>query len=445
MTGTETTRFVAYLKTLCTLGFLFGVLPVTAFFGCGGEPEEQPKGKEVAQLDVWAHSGREGERKTIQKQVQQFDNEHDKIGIELTILPEGSYNTQVQSAALAGDLPDVLEFDGPFVYNYVWQGHLISIDDYLSQETRENLISSILEQGTYRGALYTVGMYDSGLAMYGRKGILENATIRIPTSPDEAWTADEFKQILGMLAKDDPDGSVLDLKLNYRGEWFTYAFSPVIQSAGGDLIDRSDFQSAEGVLNGTAAVYAMSEIQSWIESGYVDPNIDDNAFIGGRVALSWVGHWEYNRYSDAFGDDLVLIPLPDFGEGSQTGQGSWNWGITKKCGNPEAAMSFIEFLLEDSQILAMTQVNAAVPGTSSAISKSELYKDQSPLRLFVTQLVEDYAVPRPRTPAYPVITSVFQQAFDDIRNGADVQETLDKAVTDIDQDIRDNRGYPPVE
>jgi len=53
-----------------------------------------------------------------------------------------------------------------------------------------------------------------------------------------------------------------------------------------------------------------------------------------------------------------------------------------------------------------------------------------------------FAVPRPRTPAYPVITSAFQRAFLDIRHGADVGEALDKAVARIDQDIEDNRGYP---
>ena len=42
-----------------------------------------------------------------------------------------------------------------------------------------------------------------------------------------------------------------------------------------------------------------------------------------------------------------------------------------------------------------------------------------------------------------MITSAFQQAFRDIRNGADVQTTLDAAVAIIDQDIRDNQGYPP--
>jgi multiple sugar transport system substrate-binding protein len=40
-----------------------------------------------------------------------------------------------------------------------------------------------------------------------------------------------------------------------------------------------------------------------------------------------------------------------------------------------------------------------------------------------------------------VITSVFQQAFHDMRNGADVQVTLDRAAAVIDQDIADNKGY----
>jgi multiple sugar transport system substrate-binding protein len=52
-------------------------------------------------------------------------------------------------------------------------------------------------------------------------------------------------------------------------------------------------------------------------------------------------------------------------------------------------------------------------------------------------------VPRPRTPAYPVITSAFQQAFDDIRDGGDAQAALDRAAAIIDEDIRDNKGYPP--
>ena len=85
---------------------------------------------------------------------------------------------------------------------------------------------------------------------------------------------------------------VLDLKLNYsEGEWWTYGFYPVLLSAGADLINRQDYQSASGTLDSEAAIKAMEHVQSWIKQGYVDPNTNDDAFINGEVGLSWVGHW----------------------------------------------------------------------------------------------------------------------------------------------------------
>ncbi len=421
-------------------------IAVCAASACSRKEEGVQKAAGPTVITAWAHAGQEAERTTIKNQVDRFNRRQDEIRIALQFIPEGSYNAQVQSAALAGELPDVLEFDGPFVYNYAWQGKLIPLDDLIRQETKQNLIDSIVKQGTYRGAFYSVGTFDSGLGLYGRRSLLEKAGVRIPSGPGDAWTVDEFETILADLAANDEDGKVLDLKLNYRGEWYTYAFSPPIQSAGGDLLNRSDYQSAAKVLNGPEAVGAMKRFQSWITTkGYVDPNVDDNAFAGGRVALSWVGHWEYEHYARAFPEDLVLLPLPDFGAGSRTGMGSWNWGITTRCTDRKAAMHFLEFLLEDRQILEMTKANAAVPATTSAIRASQRYQQGSPLHLFVTQLTEEYAVPRPRTPAYPVITSVFQQAFDDIRHGGNVTTALNTAVREIDRDIRDNAGYPVVE
>jgi multiple sugar transport system substrate-binding protein len=64
------------------------------------------------------------------------------------------------------------------------------------------------------------------------------------------------------------------------------------------------------------------------------------------------------------------------------------------------------------------------------------------LRLYIEQLSRGYALPRPRTPAYPAITSVFQQAFQAARDGASVPKTLRRATALIDRDIADNLGYP---
>ena len=393
-------------------------------------------------MQVWAHSGPEAERQTLEQQVESFNASQKEVTVEIKCLPEGSYNAQIQAAAISGELPDVLEFDGPFVYNYVWQNNLIPLDPLLTPEVRQDLLPSIINQGTYNDRLYSVGTFDSGLGLYGYRSLLQAAGVRIPQGNQDAWTGAEFQQILVDLAEKDADGQVLDLKLNYQGEWFTYGFSPIIQSAGGDLIDRSNYQSASGVLNSKPAVAAMERLQSWIQQGYVDPNIDDAAFTRKRVALSWVGHWAYQDYLKAAGDDLVLLPLPNFGQGSKTGQGSWNWGITSNCRNPQAAMRFLEFLLQIDEVLAMTNANGAVPATKTAIAKSPLYAEGGPLRLFSSQLLTGKSIPRPQTPAYPVITSVFQQAFADIRHGTDVKTALDKAATSINQDIEDNEGYP---
>jgi len=406
--------------------------------GCGGQAE--PAGV----VSVWAHAGRAVERNTLEQQVAEYNARSRTDRVKLTFIPEGSYNGQVQAAALAGDLPDVLEFDGPYLYTYVWQGRLRPLDALLPETLRDGLLPSIIAQGTYRGHLYSVGTFDSGLGLWGDRRALEQAGVRIPKGPADAWTSSEFDNVLAALAARDPDGAVLDLKLNYPDEWFTYAFSPLIESAGGDLIDRNAYRTAEGVLNGPAAVRAMRRIQGWFRSGYVDPNLDDAAFVQRRVALAWGGHWNYPRYHKALGNDLVLLPLPRFGPRMVTGEGSWSWGITRRCRRPEAAARFLRYLLQPDQVLAISEANGGVPATRAAIARSPLYGPHSPLRLFAEQLREGYAVPRPRTPAYPTISAAFAQAFRAVRNGVAPKRALDRAVQMIDRDIRDNHGYPDV-
>lgn len=413
-----------------------------AFLCLGCHSQQNQNESSYIQLQVWAHSGQEAERHTLHKQVVLFNDQQDEIQVQLTFLPEGGYNGQVQAAALAGDLPDLLEIDGPYVYNYAWQGKLLSLDKLISEQLKKELLPSVITQGTYNGYLYSIGTFESGLGLYARRSQLMAIGARIPTSPQDAWSVDEFQKILSNLSQRDDDGAVLDLKLNYQGEWYSYGFAPIIQSAGGDLINRENFQQSEGSLNSPSAIAAMQRIQNWIQSGYVDPNIDDVAFITGRVALSWSGHWTYNQYHAAHGDDLLLLPLPNFGKGTRSGQGSWSWGITTSCKQPKAAMRFLEFLFQTEQVLSMAEANGAVPATYGAIEQSAVYAPSGPLHLFIQQLNEGYTIARPQTPAYPLISSVFEHAFFDIRDGEGVSKALGRAVAKIDQDIEDNYGYP---
>ncbi|HEC21680.1 MAG TPA: sugar ABC transporter substrate-binding protein [Chloroflexi bacterium] len=393
-------------------------------------------------MTLWFHSGRGSERDALSQILDNFAAERSDIVVDAVELPEGDYNQQVQAAAVAGDLPCVLDFDGPFLYNYAWGGFLTPIGDYVSDEMQADFLPSIINQGTYNGQLYSLGQFDSGLALWARKSYLEAAGVRIPTI-DDPWTREEFEEALAALQELPEVEYALDMKMNYgRGEWFTYGFSPILQSFGADLIDRETYETAEGVLNGPEAVAAMEMVQGWFEAGYVNAEpAGDTDFVDGKSAISWVGHWVAPDYMDALGDDLLLLPMPDFGEGPKTGMGSWNWGITSQCPNPDAAWEVLEFILQPEQILIMTNANGAVPARFSAIEQSELYAEGGMLNLYVQQIERGFAVPRPITPAYPTITTAFAEAFDNIVHGADVQEELDKAVDKIDQDLMENDYY----
>lgn len=385
---------------------------IIALAGCDTRP---PPDSETERLTVWAHTGQPQERETLERQVQAFNARHADLVVRLSFLPEGAYNGQVQAAAIAGRLPDLLELDGPYVANYAWQGVLLPLDDLLPAELRADLLPSILAQGRYGGHFYAVGSFDSGLGLWADRRRLRAAGVRLPTGPGASWDQDEFHHALAALAAQDPDGAVLDLKLNYPSEWLTYAFSPWLQSAGADLIDR-DTGRAGGTLDGPQAVAAMTALQRWFEAGYVDPNMDDSAFTGGRTALAWGGHWNYPAYREALGEHLALLPLPRYGPRLVTGQGSWTWTITRRCRNPKAALRFLRYLLAPSQVLAMSAANGGVPATRRAVHDSPLYRPGGALHLFVR--------PRPRTPAYPLISSAFAQAFRDIRAAALIDQQL---------------------
>jgi multiple sugar transport system substrate-binding protein len=402
----------------------------------------------VDSIEAWAHEGAEAD--AYKQMVADFNaTVGSELGltVNLTLVPEGEYTDTVNAAAAAGDLPALLDFDGPNLANLAWAGSLVSVDDCISSDLRSNLLPSIVAGGTYDGSLYSVGSFDSGLGMWAYKSALDGVGARIPTEPDDAWSIEEFETIMV-----DLQGAgfphPLDIKIFYgtQGEWMTYGFSPILQSAGSDLIDRSTLK-AEGVLNSSESVEALTTFQKWAVDGLIDTEmVDDSNFLNGTTPLSWVGHWMYNTYAEAVGDDLILLPLPDFGEGTRTGMGSWAWAITSAgaASDADAAWAFIEFAVSDDSVLKITEVNGAVPSTETALAKSPNYAEGGPLELFVQQLdgAPDIAVPRPITPGYPTVTSEYWTAMDAILLGADVQTTLDSAAAAIDADVDANEGYP---
>mgnify|MGYP000421601576 FL=1 len=392
-------------------------------------------------VDLWYHgAGNPVEREILIGIIEDFNASQDEYEVVLEEFPQGAYNESIVAAALSGELPDIIDVDGPVMPNWAWAGYLQPLD--IDESLIEDFLPGAL--GYWDGELYSVGLWDAAVALFARQSVLEANDIRIPTL-EEPWTLEEFNAALETLDATGEYEYVFDVGMAWTGEWYPYAFSPFLQSFGGDIVDRETYLSAEGVLNGEEAVAFGEWWQSLFENGYAPGTSQDGAdrdtgFLDGRYALQWNGGWAGLQAIDAFGDDMLFLPAPDFGAGSVIGAASWQFAVSADSENADGANAFIEFATQDEYLAAFSDALGLIPATASAAQLTENYADGGPMEIFF-QLSQEQALIRPATPAYLNMALVFERTLADIANGADVLDTLDAAVDDIEQDIEDNDGY----
>jgi multiple sugar transport system substrate-binding protein len=394
----------------------------------------------ATELAMWYHgAGNEVESGIINQIIADFNASQSDYTIELESFPQGAYNDAVQAAALAGNLPDIIDVDGPVMPGWAWAGYIAPLP--IDQDHFANFLPGT--KGIWNDTLYSIGLWDAAVAMVTRQSYLDDLGLRTPTL-DNPWSQDEFMAALDAAKASGNFEYAFDLGMAWTGEWYPYAFSPFLQSFGGDMIDRSTYLSAEGALNGDAAIEFGEWWQSLFEGGYAPGTSQDGAdrdtgFNEGKYAFSWNGNWAALGALGAF-DDTVFLPAPDFGNGPKIGAASWQFGVTTASEHPEGAAEFIKFATQDKYLAAFTDGIGLIPATATAAEITEHYKEGGAMAPFFG-LSEGQALVRPVTPGYAVVAKVFEKALADIANGADVADTLDAAVDEIDADIEKNGGY----
>lgn len=393
------------------------------------------------ELTLWYHGGGNTvEREIIDTIIADFNASQSDWTVALEAFPQASYNDSVVAAALAGNLPCILDIDGPVMPNWAWSGYLQPLP--INEAALEGHLPSTI--GRWDGSIYSVGLWDAAVALYARESTMEALGLRVPTL-DEPWSLDEFMGALEAAKASGDYTYALDLGMAWTGEWYPYAFSPFLQSFGGDIVDRSSYQTADGVLNGDEAIAFGEWWQSLFTEGYApgtsqDPADRDTGFINGDYAFAWNGNWAAVATIDGGVDDVMFLPAPDFGNGSTIGAASWQFGVSGTCPNPEAAAAFVEFAIQDQYLAAFSDGIGLIPSSLSAAAMTENYAPGGALEVFFG-LSEAQALVRPVTPGYVVAAKVFEKALADIANGADVIDTLDAAADEIDADIEANGGY----
>ena len=412
------------------------LLIATATAGCA--PESAPAPRVVR---VWCQQGQEAENQAMRAMASAFNAAHAAEGLtaQLTFFPDFQYTEKVSIAAAARDLPDVLALDGPTVAQFVEAGLLRPIAGYFSAAELADFAPTLRTQGTLGGELYALGAFDSALVLYYDREMLAQAGVA-PPAAGRGWTWDEFLAACAQLkaAGFDPVAMHMDIT---GDEWYTYAFSPVIWSAGGRLIDAAGRQVA-GVLNAPGNAAALRRWREIFERDYAArAPIDPDPFGHGQTAMDWSGHWMVRSHLEAKGDRLGAMPLPRMGPETVAACGSWCWGVTRNARDPAAAARWLRWVTDPVRgIQPIVAANGAVPARASAYPLFPEYA-RAPFALF-RELQETAGRPRPRTPFYATLTQHFAAALRDVARGADPQKRLDQAAAQIQRRI-DRHGSAP--
>jgi multiple sugar transport system substrate-binding protein len=316
-----------------------GLVGAIALTGCGQAGQgDATTADGRTELTMWTHSaGNPAELEVYERIISDFNESQDQYEVVHESFPQGAYNDAIVAAASSGDLPCLLDLDGPIMPNWAWAGYLQPLE--LPTELTDSLLPTAV--GVWNDEIYSAGYWDAALGIFARESVLTENGIRIPTV-EEPWTADEFEAALATL-KDAGYETPIDIGAEDTGEWWPYAYSPFLQSFGGDLIDRSTMLSAEGVLNGPEAVAWGDWFAGLFADGYAGNSgtVGNQEFIDDEVALSYTGVWNAVTALDAVGDDLLILPPPDLGTGPKIGGGSWQWGISSECNDADGAREYL--------------------------------------------------------------------------------------------------------
>ncbi len=432
-------RAIVFLTVVLAALFLSGCQKSTPLPGSitGYDDGEQ-------YLSIWVHSIEDtDEGRCYREAVDSFNEAYDgQYFADIEFIPRNDsgrgYSDKINASVMSGDLPDVITVDGPNIAAYAENGIIQPLAE-LTDEEKGIYLDSIIDQGTYNDQLYALGAMESSVGLYYNKDILAEAGIEVPDA-DHPWTQTEFLEILEKLKPimEEKNGYALDMTFPV-GEATIYYYAPFFWSNGGDLVDESGL-SVDGIFNSETNAETVEYIKTLVNEGYMSKVPVDDLFESGRAAFKFDGAWEVNTIYTSYPDiNLGVAPyvVGDSWSGERyTPTGSWAFAATSKTEHIDGATKLVQWMSGVESGTRLWEESKSFPSTYAAYESIDVFKTDENYKELYYQLSE-YGHPRPKTPAYPQVSTSFQQVLENsVLSGEDTQTQLDKSVERINAKLK---------
>lgn len=336
---------------------------------------------------------------------------------------------------------DVMSVDVTYVSKYGSSGYLEPLDPYFTDEDKAKWDEASYTAGVWEDTMYAAPENTSCQELYYNKTLLEEAGIELPENDAEhrltyEQVADMAKQAQEAL---DPDGSKGIIGLDFQQVSRIYQMNMLPNSMGGANISEDGY-SLDGVVNTEPWIKAMTWYQGLVNDGIASRGYDadqlGDMFYSGKMVFMVGGTWTRNGMTCDDEIDCTYAPcFEGYEDKVATSTGSWYFGINSQSENKDAAAEFIKYFTLGEGSDMWLSINGDVP--SRLDKQEEIANDENATKDMKIAAYEaaNTAYPRAVTPVFGEYSTILDQAWEDVRNGADVEDTLNYAVEQFDSAV----------
>lgn len=381
----------------------------------------------------------------LQGVIQAFEDSHPGVNVETEEFPFAQLFDAIEiKLGSRNSNFDVVLTDAPMVSGYAYRGFISPLDEYFTAAEKAEFTPALVNSGTYDGKFYSPPLKNSCHVLWYNKKLLDKAGIPYPSAdPKNRMTWEQVVELSQKIMAAAGDPTVYGLTFEQISR--PYQILPLVNSLGGEGIGP-DGITVDGYINGPSFVKAM-QWYSDIHNKYkispkgIAPSETVGQFTAGKIAFLSANLFDYKTFEKTPGLQYGYCPLPYFKEGKPvTPTDSFHVSVSNYSKNKDLAAEFVKYLTlgagSDIYLDKQGEFSARIDVLNSYGSDPKY--NNFPFSVFRLAAFEakTTAFPRPLSLGYREWESVITATMEDIRNGADVKQSLDKAVKTLNAQLQ---------
>jgi multiple sugar transport system substrate-binding protein len=333
--------------------------------------------------------------------VAKFEEANPGIDVEITGYPGNQEGfTRLTQAVQSGGAVDVFRLPSDILPLLVRDDLVAPIDDYLTEEDREDIFPNLLRAATIEDQIYAWPLWVPPVGMYLNLDIFEERGVEVPTGD---WTYDEFVEVAKQLTFTRDDGTQVYGYTALIDPGVVNAW-PFILGDGALPISEDNTQytwnTPEGI-SGLTKLVDLARVHQVTPPDFGAQTLEEvqGSFSGGTVAMYSEPSGASAGYaSEGLNFDVVSMPIGDSGEPITAGGiGLISVAAMEDEERLQAAMDLARYLTS-------AQVEQDVPGFYLAPGARRSVEVQPPIDKFAPFV--EYTYITPITEEWPQIRTI---------------------------------------